>query len=322
MKKKIINILFGLCFLLLFVSSAWADVISETLNGQELLFERNYSSAIELFKKIEQDYPESPAGTFGQIATWQIMMFENSDFRFKEEYKSAEKRFEEAAYRLLQRNPSSWDLFITGSGYGMRGFYYAREGRWFRALGSAVRAIQLLKRAKFEDKEFIDAYLGIGMYAYWRSVLTKGLHFLPFFGDRRKEGIEDVERVIKEGQYAKKLAEANMAFMLAREKQYDKARAILEDYLEKYPNNIILRQLSGDIYIDTKKYDNALAEYKRILEIDPAMTKSLYRLGRISMRAGKKADAIKYFEGFLATTPEKEWKKATLANLKQLKDAH
>ena len=61
-------------------------------------------------------------------------------------------------------------------------------------------------------------------------------------------------------------------------------------------------------------------EYKKVLEIDPQMTKSFYWLGRIAMRADRPADAVKYFEAFLATNPEKEWVKLTGKNLKQLKD--
>ena len=91
------------------------------------------------------------------------------------------------------------------------------------------------------------------MYDYWRSVLTKGLNFIPFFGDKREQGIAAVLNVICNGRYAVKLAEANMAFIFAREKKFDKAREILDRYLKEYPDNIILRQLSGDIYIDSKK---------------------------------------------------------------------
>ncbi|PIR17396.1 MAG: hypothetical protein COV46_04350 [Deltaproteobacteria bacterium CG11_big_fil_rev_8_21_14_0_20_49_13] len=311
-------LLLASCLLFLFSSHARADVISETLLGEELMFERNYPAALELFSIIEKEYPDSPCGTFGQLATLQIMMFENLDFRFKDQYVEAEKRFERVAYKTINNNPTTWDLFILGAGYGMKGFYFAREGKWFRAVGSAVRATQLLKRAQFIDKTFVDSDLGIGMYNYWRSVLTKGLRFLPFFGDHTAEGIAAVENVIENGKYGKTLAEANMAFMLAREKRYDEARKILTLFLMKYPNNIILRQLSGDIYIDTKKYDKAAEEYKLIYKIDPEMTRAIFRLGRIYQKAGKNEESLKYYQQYLATGPEKDWEKATKAFMAQL----
>ena len=64
-----------MCLFILFSSFAHADIISDTMQGQELLFQRNYPAAIELFQKIEQEYPASPAGAFGQMASYQLMMF-------------------------------------------------------------------------------------------------------------------------------------------------------------------------------------------------------------------------------------------------------
>lgn len=308
--KQLLNyflLVLGFCLVSQVVA---ADIISETLHGKELLFQRNYPAALELFKKIENDYPDSPAGSFGQMAAWQIAMFENLDFRFRGEYKAAEKRFERTVAEMLSKKPAPWDLFTAGAGYGMRGFYYARDGRWFRALGSALRAVQLLKRLAFINPTFIDAKLGTGMYDYWRSVMTKGLNFLPFFGDHRRRGIAQLEGVVRDGDYAKDLAHANLIFIYAQERRYREARAIVDKFLKDYPKNIILRQLSGRIYFATRQYDNALAEYKKVLEMDSAMTKSLYYMGVIMMnKPGGKSDGRRYLEQFLKTNPGREWEK-------------
>lgn len=303
---------FALLISLLLPNIAGADVITETLAGQELLFQRNYPAALQLFAEIEREYPGSPAGSFGQMAAWQTMMFENLDFRFRTEYENVEKRFEKAMAKMLEGAPSDWDLFMAGSGCGMRGFYYMRDGKWFRALGSAIRAMQLLKRALWQNPKFVDSYLGLGMYDYWRSVLTKSINFLPFFGDKRAVGIAKVERVLKEGRYGAQLAEANLAFVYANEKQCARSRQIVDKFLARYPNNIILRQLSGKLYFINRKYDDAAAEYKKILEIDPKMTKSLYYIGTVlaNKHGPRKAEAADYFNDYLSTNPEKEWAKA------------
>ena len=246
-------------FNIFFSFTAHADVISDTLKGKEFLFQRNYPAAIKLFEQIELDYLDSPSGTFGQMASYQMMMFENLDFRFRKEYGETEKRFEKVVSKMLKGKPASWDLFVSGAGYGMRGFYYAREDKWFRALGSALRAVQLLKRAAYEDPSFIiDASLGIGMYNYWRSVMTKGLNFLPFFGDRRREGIRQIEKVANEGKHARDLSLANLAFIYAQEKTYSKSRKIVDNFLQDYPKNIVLRQLSARLYFITKSYDDSI----------------------------------------------------------------
>ncbi len=304
---------------LMFVSvNVHAGLIEDAKRGEELMFQRNYAEAVAVFQKIEADYPDSPTGSFGQMAAWQIQMFENLDFRFRSEFEAAEKKFERQASQLLKDYPSDWDMFISGAGYGMRGFFYARDGKWFRALGSAVRAVQILKRLNWEDPNYIDAYLGLGMYEYWRSVFTKKIRFLPFFSDHRQAGIEQVEMVVAKGKFANEMAEANLAFIFSSEKDFARSREIVDRYLKKYPKNVILRQLSGDIFINLKKFDKAAVEYKKIYEIDPALTKALYRLGRIYFQAGKVGIAKNYFERFLATAPEKDWRESTEKQLQQI----
>lgn len=315
-----VKLIFSISILsLVITSTAKADLISDALNGQELLFQRKYPDAIKLFEEVESKYPDSPSGSFGLMTTYQLMMFENLDFRFRNEYSEIEKRFENSVNKMLLAKPSSWDLFMAGAGYGMRGFYYARDNKWFRALGSAIRAVQLLKRCLFENPNFKDAYLGIGMYDYWRSVLTRGLSFLPFFGDKRSEGIKQIETAGNEGVYAKKLSESNLAFIYAYEKKYGRSREIVDRYLSQYPQNILLRQLSARLYFLNKKFDLAADEYKKIMEIDPIMTKSYYYMGLVyKYKPGGILFSKNYFEEFLTTGPEKEWVEYTRKQLKSI----
>lgn len=294
--------------MLFLANTAFADVISETLQGQELLFQRDYDSAIKLFNEIDAKYPDSPAGSFGLLATYQIRMYENNDFRFLNKYIEAEDRFERIAAKILKTKASPFDLFTIGAGYGMRGFYYVRANKWFRGLGSATRAIQILKRAKYEYPDFVDPYLGIGMYNYWRSVLTKGINFLPFFADHREEGISQVKNVMENGLYSKQLAETNLAFMYGQEDRYAEARVMADQLLKKYPNNVIILKFSGRLYGWMKDFDRSIAEFNKVLKLDPALTKTYFYMGVALMKKpGAQAESIKYFEKYLSTNPEKNW---------------
>jgi len=299
---------------------ASSDVVTETLQGQELLFERDYPAAISLFQEIEKKYPESPAGAFGQLAAYQIWMYENQDFRFLKEYNSAEERFSLVAEKALKGKPSPFDFFVTGAGYGMRGFYYARANKWFRGLGSAVRAVQILKRAKFEYPDFSDPNIGIGMYNYWRSVFTKSISFLPFFADHRKEGIAQVKDVIAHGLYAGQLAEANLAFIYGQEDDYRNARPIIDKLLAKYPNNIVLLKYSARLYGWMKEYDRSVAEFGKILKIDPTVTKTYFYMAVALMKKpGGNAESLACFEKYLATNPEKNWAEMAKRHMGTLK---
>jgi len=305
--------------------SALADVVSDTLQGQDLLFQRDYPAAIKVFQEIEKKYPESPAGAFGQLAAYQVHMYENQDFRFMGQYNEAEKRFERAASKVLQTKASPFDLFVIGAGYGMRGFYYARANKWFRGLGSAVRAIQILKRAKFEYPDFPDPNMGIGMYNYWRSVFTKSFSFLPFFADHREEGIGQVKDVLEHGLYAKQLAEANLAFIYGQEDNYREARKYIDDLLARYPDNIVMLKFSARLYGWMKDFDKSAKEFNKILTIDPSVTKTYFYMGVALMKKpGGTKESLACFEKYLTTNPEKNWAemaKRHMAALEQRKQA-
>ncbi len=314
MRMKVASLLF-MCF----AFSAQADVYTDTMRGKELLYQRNYPAALELFRQIEQDYPDCTAGIFGQMAAYQIMMYENMDYRWKTEFEEIEDRFERKAGKNIKNDPSSWNLFMTGAAYGMRGFYYMRDDRWFRALGSATKGIRLMKKIIHDDPGFIDAKLGPGMYDFWRTVYTREITTLPFFPDRREEGLSAVKEVMEKGVYGRDLAETNLAYMLAQNKQYKESREIADKYLAKYPDNIILRQLSARLYFNEREYQKAIDEYERILRQDPSMTKSLYYIGYIYMKMpGGQLLARKYLNDFLATNPEKHWAKYARKNLEKL----
>lgn len=283
------------------------------MEAQRFLFERNYDAALKVFQDMEREHPESPTGAFGQMAVWQLRMFENLDFRFRAEYEEAQRRFEKIVDEFSKmRTVEAWDLLIAGAGLGMRGFFFLRDGKWFRAFGSAIRAVRFLRQAAWQDPNFIDPRLGIGMYDYWRSVLTTELYFLPFFGDRRKEGIEAVKLVMARGQYTIDLAKANLATIYIEERRYNEAITLLDNLLDTYPQNIILRQFKARAYMVQRSYDLAIKEHRQVLEIDPGITKSWFFIGyAAAQRAGTRDTAIEALEKYLGTSPEKKWEANT-----------
>jgi len=319
--KKLL--LFLVCCLL-FSAPAFAGIEDETLIGQELIMARDYDAAITLFKSIEEMYPLSPTGVYGQLVVWQLKMYENQDFRFREEYEAVMDRFERIAVKTMKGYPTSWDMFICGAGYGMRGFYYMRGHSWIRALGSAIRAMQILKRIIWEDKGFIDAYLGIGMYNYWRTVMTREITLLPFFGDHRQEGLQQIQLVIDKGRYANKLARSSMIFVYHKDRNYPKEKELLEEFLKIYPNNIIYRQLLGNLYYATRQYDRSIDEYRKIQAQDPGLTTSTYYLAKAyAMKGGEnRIIARQYFRDFLSVYHEKDLVSAAKLHLKMLEGAN
>ena len=265
-------------------------VISRAMEGQEMIFARRYDDAVRVFDELKRDYPDSPAGWFGKMAVLEMRMFEREDFHLAGEFEAEAAEGNAKANQVLRRyRPSEWDLFLAGSLLGLEGFYKARKGEWWGAYTAGGKSRQIFRRVKEMDPTFLDADFGLGMYIYWRSVFSKEISFLKIFPDRRAEGMAIVERVANGGRFAKELARANLGIMNLEDGRFAEAQKIFSGYVARYPGSVILRQMLGRSLLQLKRYEEAVAEFREVLKIDPALKKPHYFIGVALVLLGNQA---------------------------------
>lgn len=286
-------------------------IMAKSLEGQSLIFARRYDEAMALFEELTKDYPRSVVGPFGKLAVLEVRMLEREGLHLRKEYAKVQRVGHARVGRILQLyRPTPWQIFICGSFLGLDGFYKARKGAWWDAYVAGTKSRQLFRRVKKMDPDYIDADFGMGMYLYWRSVFSRDLWFLSFIPDKRQEGISIVERVAEHGRFAKDLARVSLAIMYFEEKRYDDAGKILKDFVARYPDNIILRNLWGKVLAATGRYDDAVGQFRAILKIEPTLKKPYYFMGAILVRKGDPKDfpqAEKDLRHFLEIHGGKYW---------------
>jgi tetratricopeptide (TPR) repeat protein len=319
--RKIIYLI--LIFSFLFCSSARAFVdlqeeklVSLAMRGQKMIFERRYEEGLRLFKDLEKRYPLSPIGIFGQMAVLEVKMLEHENFYLENEFNEMAKRGGKVVGQLMQRyHPSNEDLFFAGALIGLDGFFRARKGEWWGAYSKGTVSRQIFRGILKKDPGFVDAELGIGMYMYWRSVFTKEIAILPFFPDRRQEGIVIVEKVAREGNMARELARVNLGIIYFEEKRYADAIRIFDEYCTRYPNNIVLHTLYGKVLMADKKYDRAIEEFYKAVKIDPALSKQRYFAAMAIILKGDKnrfPEAKENLEQFSKNEKDRLWRSYAL----------
>jgi len=309
MSKKSICIILTTFILIISGCQVWAsgkilgvdpNLINQAINGKKLIFQRQYSEALTLFEKIGRDYPESVTGLFGQMAVWQIRMFEYDDFRYRKQYQSLEAKCDKFSLRQLRKgNVPSWELFVHGASDGMRGFFRGREGRWFKSLKHGLHSMRMFKQLKWQEPGFVDVDLGFGMYKYWRSVFTSRLKILPFFGDYRKDGIKLIEKVAQNGEYSRDLAEANLVFIYGNERNFSKELQVLDRILAKYPQNLLMQLMKAKNLLNRKKTNEAMKLFDHIYAVDPNLSYILIYKGRVLFDNKKYAEAKDFFQAYL-----------------------
>lgn len=299
-----------------------AGLISASMEAKELLFNRKYDEAWALFEKIETDYPLSPMGLAGKMAIWQLRMFENYDFRFKRQYDAAEKAYKSFALKQLRSGEvPSWDLFIYGAADGMGAYFKLRQEDWLGALSNGLHAMRMFRELKWRERDFPDNDLAFGSYKYWRSAFTSKIKILPFFGDHRAEGIEEVKRAVINGKYAKDIAEVGLVFIYDNEKNWDAALDYSDAVLAKYPQNTIVRFNKGHLLMNKKMFDPALSEYRKVYEQDNAIYRALFYQGIGFLKLKKYTESKDVFKKYLEIEKDKEWSSVAYYWLGQIAEA-
>jgi Putative Zn-dependent protease, contains TPR repeats len=298
---------------------ATEEILNEAIAGQNLIFNRKYDEAQKYFTKLAFKYPDSPLGSFGLMALYNAKMFENYDFSLDAPFVEELGRNQVLIEKILNnKDASAWDNFLCGASSGLSGFYFIRKDKAMAALKESSRAKKCLERALEKDPQFLDVYLGLGMYDYWRSVFTNSIKILPFFKDRRPEGIAQIQKAIDEGSVANTLARAALMFVYQQDGKSKPGLEVAEQLDKTYPNNVIVLVNKGQFLSRLGKHPEAQATLDQVLKIDPKISVALYFKALDFQRWNKPEEAKRLFEDYLKTQPARAWQAYAYYNLGHL----
>ena len=89
---------------------------------------------------------------------------------------------------------------------------------------------------------------------------------------------------------------AALANAYLNEKQFDQARAILNEGLGRWPASSVLMEQLGDAEALSGNYDLALAQYQKLLSVEPNVGRPRRRMAEVFDLAGDHGRAIAYYQ--------------------------
>ncbi len=255
-------------------------LLKQGVEAFEDVYARRYDQARKTFEALSLEYPEAALGPFGMAVLAQAQMAENLDYSQDQAYQSALAVVLDRIDAALDRDQSpAWNYFMRGTVLGLNSFYNYRQDKVLGAIKDGWIAISDMERARKLTPAFVDPILGLGMYNYWRSVVTVWFKNLPGFPDRRQEGLEQMIYARDHGVFAPPLARLALAFSFYENHRFDDALEQSLALYEAYPDNIINLQVLGRVYMRKRKYRKAEKILLQVLEIDPANVQVHYALG-------------------------------------------
>ena len=331
--------------------------------GYEALYNLDYDGARRRFAEVARLFPDHPAGPQCIAATvwlqqlnqsWRLKasLYNNDAYsgnkerinpKLLEEFREATRRAKALSEARLRQAPSDLEaLYFLGAVEGLESAFAAGvERRFMAALRSGSRSVdrhrEVLKRAP----DYRDAELTIGLYNYIVGSLPIGVKLVAGtmgYKGSRKRGLETLERVAKEGKWARDVARVLLVDLYKREKRWNDAANVATELSTRYPRNYLFKlqiadALSEQIAHTSEKRiatTSISAEQQRVFDIledllrDRSVSSTAgasdvihYRYGETLLAAGQNERALKEFLVVARRSSE-----AGLASISRLRAAH
>ncbi len=240
--------------------------------GSEAIFNLDYDVARQKFKEMGRLYPDDPTGpemlattlwleTLNQARRLQSAIYSTQSFYAGAEdkpdpsvvrdFRDLTRQATQRAKARLQRNPRDpQTLYVLGATEALKAAFAATvERRFMAALRSGSDSIDIQRDVLRLDPSFHDAELTIGMYDYIVGTLplpVKMLASIAGVHGSKKRGIQTLERVAKEGQWARDDAKVLLIAIYKKEKRFPEALALSRELHEKYPRNYLFSLETAD----------------------------------------------------------------------------
>jgi len=155
-------------------------------------------------------------------------------------------------------------LFYEGSAYGYRAFFQGNNGNFLAAISNGLKSVGSLNQTLEIDSTLYGAYLGIGVYKYWRYSRLKFISWLPFIPDDRDEGITMIKLAIAFDPLSRYMAMHQLVYILLDYGRYEEAIYFAEKIVEKYSESQFMWWANSHAYFKNKDFEKAKFSYQRL----------------------------------------------------------
>ncbi|HSE43581.1 MAG TPA: tetratricopeptide repeat protein, partial [Acidobacteriota bacterium] len=180
-----------------------------------------------------------------------------------------------AESRLKQNPKDLQTMYLLGVAKNTLAGYEATVNRkFFSALRNGSKGVDLHKTVIKRNPAFVDAYLSVGMYDYIVGSLPFAVKILALIGGvhgSKKNGLATVERVYRDGEYARDEAATLLAMLYDREKRPNDALKVLNDLNERYPGNSLFALERATKLAQLKRFAQSQEAFDAILQNPKAM---------------------------------------------------
>lgn len=285
--------------------------IFEVHKGLEMIYLRDYNGAKKHFKALDSAFPGTGISALVDTLVWQALMLENFDYRYEDQYWVSSKRTRtELDAAASKAGNEGWEQVLLTVVSGIEAIHTMRRAKYLNALQLAFESMDHLQKAREAAPDFNDLLLADGMYNYWRTVVTLNSSVLPDFGDKRVEGIEQMQQVERSAVFLGPAATLSLAFTWLEEGDTRRALMSCVRNRKAYPDNVVNNLVTGTTYIYMKKYRDALTVFDDIVRVSPKNNRVHYWRGVSHLKLDELDEAEKELTTYLGADHLEDYQRA------------
>ena len=314
--------------------------------GIDSLFNMNYDGARQAFQKMIDADPNHPAGYIymantiwlghlAELRRLQTNIYNRGNSFFSKTEDKVNPKIDQAFRRQIDKGIALCESRLKSNKNDLSSMYYLGIARnivagyeatvkrsFLPALRNGSKGVALHREIVQKNPRMIDAHLSVGMYNYVVGSLPLAVKVLVFLGGVRgskKDGIAMLERVAKDGDFAKDESKVLLVMLYNREKRPADSLKMLNELVSRYPKNSLFRLERAMTFAQLKKFSESAAQFDLLLK-DSSATSYIpdlihYQYGTMLTDAGKWEEAQSHYVTAL-NSPKAPPALVTLAHLK------
>ena len=242
----LISILTSLALLLVAPSLHAIDLdsnyVAQLRRGIAFTMVEQFDSARTVFAAIVAHDSRDHAAMLYLAGVDHAEMMDREDFTNKKQFEMlVEKAIDRAEKAKSNSDEAPWAYLTIGNGHAYAASIEAKAGSWWTAMRRGLKAKSAYLEALELDPTLYDAYLGLGTYHYWKSAKTEFINWLPFVGDRKDDGVEELQIAVDSSLFSNDLALNSLIWIHLERKDPQSALKCAETLHAKYPNSRLVK---------------------------------------------------------------------------------
>lgn len=248
------------------------DARADALIRRGLIHSYNleYAAALKDWEELVRMYPDHPAGYVYRAAlVWWEAVEDHDNKGLQDQFERLNQQAIEKAHAWLQSHPQDkLGLAYLASAYGNKSrFDVTVTHSYLSALRNGKKAFKYIQMAHDLDKNFYDAYIGLGSYNYFTGALPGVIKpFAWLLGARgdKNEGINQLILAAQKGEYAQTEAKIILLSVYFNEKRWVDYERELEGLMASFPQNHVFYFWASNYYIGMKHWDRGIEEFRKM----------------------------------------------------------